>query len=138
MSDETCDAERFAASLEQLIGGVFSACDERVGEAVGKSVRRTAKKLRGEFTRGVGRHEWSERYRSGFSSRVDKSGKLTTGEVGNKNEPGLVHLLEKGHMTINHVRKTAAFPHMAPAFDDMVNDFTARADKAVDTALKEG
>ena len=112
------DIDEFAKGIEALLGDIPNAAGKEMDKAVTQSVRKAAKELRGERTAGIGRHPWSEEYRSGFSSRVDKNWPVITGEVGNKAKPGLVHLLEKGHVTLTD-RRTQAFPHMAPAFDDM-------------------
>lgn len=128
------DIDEFAKGIEALLGDIPNATGKEMDKAVTQSVRKTAKELRGERTAGIGRHPWSEDYRGGFSSRVDKNWPVITGEVGNKSKPGLVHLLEKGHVTLTE-RRTQAFPHMAPAFDDMQEDFVERASKALGRAI---
>jgi len=133
--DIPCELDDFAVSLEQLLGDVPQSCNEGCEKAVRMSIRQTAKKLRsGEFGR-KGRTEWSDEYMNGFSSAMVKGGATPAGEVGNKAKPGLVHLLEKGHLTLTG-RRTQAFPHMAPAFDDMAEDFEKRAVKYVGEALR--
>lgn len=133
--DITCGLDSFAASIEKLLGDVPQACGDGCEKAVRQSIRRTAKKLRGgEFGR-KGRTEWSDEYMGGFASAMVKGGDTPTGEVGNKAKPGLVHLVEKGHLTLTG-RRTQAFPHMAPAFDDMADDFEKRAVKYVGEALR--
>lgn len=129
-----CEPDSFAAAFEDLIGDIHPSCVDKGGEAVAQSTRETAKKLRGgEFGSG-GKTEWSDRYMSGFQSHVEK-GIETVGEVGNKNKPGLVHLLEKGHLTLTG-RKTRAYPHMAPAFDAMSEEFVERYKHAIAAALE--
>lgn len=129
-----CELDGFARALEELVGDIPPACAEKGGEAVAKSVRKTAKELRGGSYGSAGKHKWSEEYMSGFSSHVEK-GFETVGEVGNKNKPGLVHLLEKGHATLTG-RRTTAYPHMAPAFDAMSEDFVKEFEKAIAEALQ--
>ena len=128
------DIDAFAAGLEQLVGDIPGACAEKGGDAVAKSVRKTAKELRSGTYGSSGKHEWSEEYMSGFSSHVDR-GMETVGEVGNKNKPGLVHLLEKGHATLTG-RRTNAYPHMAPAFNAMSEEFIEEYKKAIGEALE--
>ena len=128
------DIDAFAAGLEQLVGDIPGACAEKGGDAVAKSVRKTAKELRAGIYGSSGKHEWSEEYMSGFSSHVDR-GMETVGEVGNKNKPGLVHLLEKGHATLTG-RRTNAYPHMAPAFNAMSEEFIEEYKKAIGEALE--
>lgn len=129
----TCTPEMFEATLDSLLNGVVKSCDTRVRKAVEQSTRKGTKIVK-EKAAGVGKHEWSERYISGFSSRIERGNMETTGEIGNKNKPGLVHLLEKGHATLTG-RRTNAYPHMAPAFEEMEDDFIARVEKAIGEAL---
>ena len=130
----TVDIDAFAIGLEQLVGDIPLVCAEKGGDAVAKATRKTAKELRsGAFGSG-GRHDWSKEYMSGFTSHVDR-GYETVGEVGNKNKPGLVHLLEKGHATLTG-RRTKAYPHMAPAFEVMSAEFVEEYKKAIGRALE--
>ena len=130
----TCDIDRFASGIAELIGDVPELCGGALEKSVRKAVRETASKLRGEFTGGIGVHPWSEEYRGGFSSHVDRGGLATVGQVGNKNKPGLVHLLEKGHVTPAG-RRTRSFPHMDPAFTDMESGFVEDAKAEIMRAL---
>ena len=134
----SCDADSFATSLGKLVGDAFYASSAEVGKAVERTTRYGAKQLREVRTEGIGRkpneYPWSAEYRQGFTAHVEK-GVVTTGEVGNKNMPGLVHLLEKGHRTLND-RRTNAYPHMAPTFEDMLDDIDRRLGPAIDKALR--
>lgn len=132
--DITCDIDSFATSLEALIGDIPDACGDGCQKAVRQSIRKTAKGLRSGEYGSSGRHDWSGEYMGGFSSAVVKGGLTPAGEVGNKAKPGLVHLLEKGHATLTG-RRTGAFPHMAPAFDDMAEEFVELAAKYVGEAI---
>lgn len=126
--------DRFAAGLEELVGTIPNECQEASAKAVTKSARKGAKNLRGKFTEGIGVHPWSKEYRSGFRSSVSK-GLVTEGVVGNKSKPGLVHLLENGHATLNG-RRTRKYPHMDPAFQEMKDDFVEELGKQVGEALR--
>ena len=130
----SCELEEFAPALVNMVVEVFDATDEKTGKAVEQSTRRGAKLLRGKYTEGIGKHPWSEKYRKGFTSHIEK-GKVKTGEIGNKGKPGLVHLLEKGHATLTG-RRTNAYPHMDPAWNDVSEDFQKRIGQAVDDALR--
>lgn len=130
----TRNVDAFAAGLEELVGDIPAACMEKGGEVVEKMVRKTASNLRAGTYGSAGKHKWSEEYMSGFTSHVEH-GVETVGEVGNKNKPGLVHLLEKGHLTLTG-RRTTAYPHMAPAFDDMADKFVEEYKKAIGAALE--
>lgn len=130
----TTDVERFAATLQELIGDIPAECQKRGGDAVAKCVRKTAKELRSGTYGSAGASEWSEKYMGGFTSSVTR-GVETVGEVGNKKRPGLVHLLEKGHATPAG-RRTRAFPHMEPAFESMAAEFVKEYGDAIGEALK--
>ena len=127
-----CDLDGFARGIEELVGDIPESCREKVGEATEKATRHGVKAVKSHASRG-GVHAWSGEYIEGFSSHVTH-GAVTEGEIGNKNKPGLVHLLEKGHVTLTS-RRTRAFPHMAPAFDEIQDEFIELVDKAVAEAL---
>lgn len=136
--DLSCDADAFATTLAKLVGDPLVSCTREVGKAVEQTTRYGVKQLKGPRTEGIGRdptaHPWSDEYRKGFGSHVSK-GAETTSEIGNRNKPGLVHLLEKGHRTLKS-RRTQAYPHMAPTFDDMLDYIDDRLGPAVDRALR--
>lgn len=131
----TVDMDMFAAGIEELIGNIPTACSEKLGKAVRQSVRKTAKELRSGTYGSSGKHAWSGEYMQGFASHSDIGGMTPEGQVGNKNKPGLVHLLEKGHATLTG-RRTQAYPHMKPAFQALEEDFAERAEQAVVEALE--
>ena len=133
----TTDWLNLSSGLDELIGGIPKSCATSVGKAVQQSVRKTAKDLRSGKYGSAGLHAWSPEYMKGFSSSAKAKGMESEGEVGNKAKPGLVHLLEKGHLTMAG-RRTRAYPHMAPAFTDLEEDFGKRAKKAIGEALEEG
>lgn len=129
----TVGADQFAMAFGELLDDVDGGCEEAVNQSVVKSVRKGAKTVQSYAEKG-GKHPWSDEYVGGFSSHVTRGGKTPEGEIGNKNKPGLVHLLEKGHNTLTG-RKTTAYPHMAPAFDEIAVDFYEMVCDAVGRAL---
>lgn len=133
--DETVDYRNFAVGIDKVLGDLPKACADNLGDAVRTSVRKTAKGLRSGIYGAAGKHEWSEAYMKGFTSRADTRGMTPEGEVGNKAKPGLVHLLEKGHLTLAG-RRTHAYPHMTPAFNEMESDFMKLAEQAIGRALR--
>lgn len=132
VNEITCGPEDFARSIEALIGNIPPDCSEEVSKAVERSTRKGVKAVKGYASKG-GIHKWSPEYVGGFSSHVTK-GVVSTGEIGNKAKPGLVHLLEKGHATPTG-RRTRSFPHMAPAFDDIQDAFVKDVSESVGRAL---
>ena len=132
--NETVDWLDLEVGIDRVLGDIPQSCAREVGKAVQQSVRKTARELRSGEYGHEGLHVWSEEYMGGFSSRARTSGMTPEGEVGNRKKPGLVHLLEKGHLTPAG-RRTNAYPHMLPAFTAMEEDFVERAKKAVGKAL---
>ena len=128
----TVDWLNFAVGIEEVVGDIPAACSEQVSKAVERSTRRGVKAVKAHAS-GGGKHAWSGEYVNGFSSKVTK-GVVSSGEIGNKAKPGLVHLLEKGHATLTG-RRTAAYPHMAPAFDEIKEEFYKEVADAVGRAL---
>ena len=128
-----CDLDGFASCVEELISDIPESCREASNKAVAQSIRRGVKTVKSKASSG-GVHEWSAKYVDGFSSHVEQ-GVVAVGEIGNKNKPGLVHLLEKGHATLTG-RRTRAFPHMAPAFDEIRDDYIRTMDRLVGEALR--
>lgn len=128
----TCGLDSFSKGIEELVGDIPSSCNDKVSKAVAKSTRKGVKHVKQHASKG-GRHKWSGEYVGGFSSHIT-SGAVSTGEIGNKAKPGLVHLLEKGHVTLTG-RRTAAFPHMAPAFSEIQDDFIEAVKEAVVEAI---
>ena len=129
----TCDIDRFAYGIEELIGDIPQKCSDKVEKATVKATRAGVKAVKANAGKG-GVHGWSDRYVGGFSSHINRGGMVTVGEIGNKNEPGLVHLLEEGHVTPAG-RRTRAFPHMAPAFDEIADDFVDMVKSAISEAI---
>ena len=133
MSGEVCGVDNFAITLERLLGSVAKATSEKTSEAVERATKKGVSTVR-KKAKATGKHPWSNRYVNGFTSNVER-GVRASGEIGNKNEPGLVHLLEKGHATLTG-RRTNAYPHMAPAFEEIQQDFIKMVGDAVQDALE--
>jgi hypothetical protein len=131
-----CDVDRFGVAIEQLVSDIPAKSTDGLEKAIRKQAAETAKKLRGEFTDGIGKHEWSEEYRNGFTSRTDRKKLEVSAEVGNKAKPGLVHLLEEGHATLTG-RRTQRYPHMEPAFVDMQDGFVQKAERYIFEELRD-
>ena len=133
-ASRTCAVDDFAAEMASIMNEVKKDCAEASNRAVAQSVRKGAKTVK-EKAKATGKHPWSPEYVGGFSSHVDRRGDLYSGEIGNKAKPGLVHLLEKGHATLTG-RRTQAYPHMAPAFEEIKDDYIERMDKYIGGALR--
>jgi len=125
--------DAFARGIEQLVGDIPESCRNAANKATAQATRKGVKTVK-QYAKKGGRTKWSDEYVGGFQSHVEK-GVVAVGEIGNKAKPGLVHLLEKGHYTLTS-RRTQAFPHLAPAFDEIKDDFVERMEREVGGALK--
>lgn len=129
-----CDWLNLEAGFSELLDGIEPEMETEVERAVGKVTRKGAKELRAKASeRWNG--ETGSRYSEGFASHVTKAGSETTGEIGNKNVPGLVHLLEKGHVTMGGTR-TKAYPHLAPVYEQIAPEAFSEVADAVGRALE--
>ena len=128
-----CTLDTFAKGIEELVGDIPVCCTEAANKAVRKSTRKGVNTVKKHAKKG-GKHVWSDEYVGGFSSHIT-AGVTVEGEIGNKAKPGLVHLLEKGHATLNG-RRTNAYPHMAPAFGEISKHFVETFEKEIGAALK--
>lgn len=126
----TVEADRFAMALDEIVRGVDEGVAKRMPECVTKACRKgkDATKRAAPVSTGA--------YRKGFSYRVRKSdgGRDVSGEIGNKDLPGLVHLLEKGHATIGGGR-VQGYPHVSVGADEAFAVLEESIGKAVDEAL---
>lgn len=121
-------------ALDSLVSDIEPDIERELSEEIPKLGRKGAKMLREEAS-----SHWDgvtgERYSKGFSSSKVSSGKLTTAEIGNRNAPGLVHLLEKGHATLTG-RRVAGTPHVSVVYDKLEPDVERVVARAVDDALE--
>lgn len=135
MKNIPVDMDDFAIGLETLLADVEPGVRMEMMKVVPKAARATARKVK-QNARDMG---WNgrtgSRYVNGFGSRVTRTGVMTSAEVGNRNVPGLVHLLEKGHNTLGGDRVPGK-PHMAPAFDSIKEKYFKDVLQSVDKVLK--
>lgn len=128
MADVTVEADRFGATLEQILGELA----DEVDEASDRAVRKSAQKGRREAEAGSPRR--TGEYAAGWSYRVGKDGGERYAEIGNSDKPGLVHLLEKGHARVGGGRVAPSPPggHVAPAADAAFDELWEQVVKEVE------
>lgn len=131
----TCDSEHFAIGMEELFADIEPNIAKELSTSIPKVARKGAKRLR-EEAKGRWKGVTGQRYAAGFSSKTIKTGTVTTAEIGNKNMPGLVHLLEKGHETLTS-RRVAGIPHVAPVYQEIEPEVIEAVTKAVGDALED-
>lgn len=120
MADVTIDADRFGATMQQLLGDVA----EKVDEGSGKALRKALQVGRREVKQGASSmfEQHTGDYAKGWSYRAKKSSEGWSGVIGNKLVPGLPHLLEKGHAKVGGGRVPGR-EHIAPAADKAFEEF---------------
>ena len=134
MLNKSTDIDGFSISLTELVESSFVGAKKGMDRAVTASAREGAKTVKEIAGSGIGVHPWSEEYVDGFQSHVERGKDAVSAEIGNKAKPGLVHLLEKGHATLNGGR-TRAFPHMKPALGVIEADLAERLGVEVEAGL---
>lgn len=133
--DPTVDVDNFAAALDDLLSDVEGDVESALPGAIKKTARDGLKAVKKAAKANWGEGETGQRYVRGFSSHVEGDGTHVSAEIGNREVPGLVHLLEKGHNTPAG-RRIAGKEHLAPAFDDMSVELVEKVNEAVGTALE--
>ena len=131
MSNRTCGADQFAATLEDILGEVVTDVKTVSRGAVKKSaqkgrraVRRNAKKQDLKVT---------GEYIAGWTFKVTESDGVCSAEIGNKRKPGLAHLLEKGHAKVGGGRDVPAYPHIADAAEEAFDELYTQVMEGVDS-----
>ena len=126
-----CGADRFAESLESILGDVATGIDGNMlgaAEKAGKAARKAwSRNARAAFPGGTGK------YAKSIRSTAKKKGLQSLSETGST-MPGLPHLLEKGHATTGGGR-VAGREHIAPAADEAFAVFEEAVSDGVDRAL---
>ena len=136
-TSKNIEADDFAFTMKELFGGIELTLTTELDEPV-KQACKAAKKRAGESASPDYRDRPSRKgnYRKGFAYNVNKKGRYEAlGYVGNRLKPGLVHLLEKGHATMNGGR-TRAFVHMKTAADEGEKVLVREAENLADRALR--
>lgn len=136
MADYTIEADEFATALTGILRELQLNVEERVPGAVRKSVQK-GRKVTVKVANAQGFHKgktWP-RYIKGFSYKVKSNGAETEGVIYNKNTPGLVHLLEKGHARVGG-GKVPGRPHVIDGAHATFDELDIQLDKAVAEALE--
>lgn len=133
------ELDEFAKSVTDLVKVPFDRIEEGSEPVIKASCqkgRRECKKEAGNLGLADkrGKDVWA-RYLSGFRSTTKRKNKHNVvGEIGQKNVPGLVHLIEKGHNRIGGGR-VRAFPHMKPAAKSTFEYATKKFEELVQKSL---
>jgi len=102
-----------------------------VSEAIEKEIDSTAKLVLKEVKATAPRDR--PEYYEGFRIKKEDSLGSVARIVHNKTHPGLVHLLEKGHV-LRGGGRVSAIPHLVPAYDK----FAPQMEKNIENIIKKG
>lgn len=129
-SDISVSADRFAAAIDDIVRGIDEGTAKRMPGCVREACQEAKKVTKANAPARTGS------YRAGFSYRVKSAngGRDVSGEVGNKDLPGLVHLLEKGHATIGGGR-VQGYPHVSDGADAGFKALEDAVSDAIDEVL---
>ena len=114
-------AAEIAEGLKEFSQDVVERVDvssERIGKAAVKKLKQTSPKDKGDYAKG-----WAmttEKELAQPNRRI----------IHNKKHYRLVHLLEHGHVKVGGGR-VKAIPHVAPAEEEVVQDFTREVEEAI-------
>lgn len=121
MREIEVDADRFAYGFSKLLEDIGPGVDDALEPAVRKGIQAARKAAKAAAPVGPSRHDEGE-YRDSLTYTVKKNGGIAEGEVGSREFPGLVHLLEKGHARVGG-GSVGPRVHMATGFDTGVPVF---------------
>lgn len=136
-TEYSCTQDTFAYAMDKLMFDLL----EDVDNSMMPAVRKACRVGRDETAKNAAANGWGETnsktrapYADGFKYTLSKRKLESVGEIGHKELPGLVHLLEKGHAKMGGGR-VAGREHMAPAATVAFEVFEKEVSKAVSNAL---
>ena len=107
------ELERILNAYSDDVKEVLKNSVDEIAKATVKDLKETSPKRR---KRGGYAKTWAQ--------RENKSDKLNYSRiVYNKKNYRLTHLLERGHLTRDGIKRTRAIPHIAPAEEKAINNF---------------
>lgn len=124
----TVSPDGFEAALTGILNDIDYDCSEAIEEPVKKCAQKGRTKLREESPVLTGK------YAKGWSYTTKGKRKAVFAEIGNRDMPGLAHLLEKGHAKVGGGR-VAAIPHIDPVAQEVFGDLEESISKAIGDAL---
>lgn len=124
----TVSPDGFEAALTGILDDIDYDCAEALEKPVKKCAQEGRSKLRKESPVLTGK------YANGWSYTIKGKSKSVFAEIGNRDMPGLAHLLEKGHAKVGGGR-VAAIPHIDPVAQEVFGDLEESISKAIGDAL---
>lgn len=127
-SNVTVTADKFAVALTDILDEIDFDCQEAIRQPVKECLADGRRKVKAASPVRTGE------YQAGWGYTMKGKGRNIYGEIGNKDMPGLVHLLEKGHAKVGGGR-VAARPHVAPVAEEVFDELEAKVSDAIGGAL---
>ena len=112
----------FATELQKIL----TEFGDRAYEALGTVAEDVAKETKGKVKSASPTR--SGKYRGGWGTQTDASGRSKTVTVYNKRKPGLPHLLENGH-ALRGGGRSGAIEHIGPAEEWAVEEVVNRLER---------
>lgn len=110
MADEVTISS-FSTELQALLKEYGREVQEVVNEEVEAVAKDALKKVKDKSPKKTGK------YKKGWKLKVSKYISSCEATIYNDAKPGLVHLLEHGHLKADGTDRTEKYPHVGPAQD---------------------
>lgn len=130
MTDIRCNIDDMHPTLMQILKEYGDKGTKAVNLAVEEEAKDIRKKIRQNAGgAGIG----GKRYKGGWRVKKEMRANGVQCTIYNGSEPGLVHLLEKGHRVVAYRKdtgkRTHAFEHVGPSTQDMERELTQKIEK---------
>lgn len=127
MSSKKTSIDGLSAAVLESLTSYSKDVQDGIDTAAKKAARNAVQRLK-----AGGPYKGGEQsgYNAGWRSKVTEGPAGIEVVVHNAKAPGLTHLLEKGHAKPGGGR-TRAFPHIAPAEEEAVNNFKQDVERVI-------
>lgn len=117
--------DEFADALDKILSQQMNSKRDKADEVITKGTRKIANDIRSN-ARAFGWGDHTD-YPKDWKAQADKySITQLSHVVYHKTKPGLPHLLEFGHYINKSAKRTKAYPHVAPAYNNNAPEIFAK------------